>query len=221
MIDAYNNNKDLYSLMASKVYGLPVEDCMEFRSDGTTNKDGKARRTSMKSVLLGIMYSRGARSIAEQLGITVQEAEDLVDSFNKEFPKVEMYRKYCVYHGEQKGYVTMIHGRKRRLPNLRIEDKDDFKYQEAFRQCLNSVIQGSAGIILKLAMIEIGNNERFKEIGGHLLLTIHDELICEVKEEYAEEGRKLLEDLMKDVGKRELNLAMKVDCEVSRIWTGE
>ena len=55
-----------YTHLGSKVYGVPYEDCREFYPDGTVNAEGKHRRTTMKSVLLGIMYERGAKAIGEQ-----------------------------------------------------------------------------------------------------------------------------------------------------------
>lgn len=67
MQEAYREGKDLYAIMGSKVYGVPYEDCREFYPDGTVNAEGKHRRTTMKSVLLGIMYERGAKAMESSL----------------------------------------------------------------------------------------------------------------------------------------------------------
>ena len=92
MQDAYKHGKDLYAIMGSKVYGVPYEDCREFYPDGTVNPEGKERRTTMKSVLLGIMYERGAAAIGEQFDKSAQWAQKLIDDFYKSFPKVAQLR---------------------------------------------------------------------------------------------------------------------------------
>ena len=126
--------------MGSQVYQLPYEDCREFYPDGTVNAEGKHRRTTMKSVLLGIMYERGATAIGEQFNKSAEWAQQLIDNFYKSFPKINQYRLKIENMAETYGYVTTITGRKRRLPDMQLEDKDDYRYQEANRQSLNSVI---------------------------------------------------------------------------------
>lgn len=85
MQEAYREGKDLYAIMGSKVYGVPYEDCREFYPDGTVNAEGKHRRTTMKSVLLGIMYERGAKAIGEQFDRSAEWAQKLIDDFIRVF----------------------------------------------------------------------------------------------------------------------------------------
>ena len=85
MQEAYREGKDLYAIMGSKVYGVPYEDCREFYPDGTVNAEGKHRRTTMKSVLLGIMYERGAKAIGEQFDRSAEWASDLLMIFIRVF----------------------------------------------------------------------------------------------------------------------------------------
>ena len=221
MINAYKEGKDLYAIMGSQVYQLPYEDCREFYPDGTVNAEGKHRRTTMKSVLLGIMYERGATAIGEQFNKSDEWAQQLIDNFYKSFPKINQYRLKIENMAETYGYVTTITGRKRRLPDMQLEDKDDYRYQEAHRQSLNSVIQGSSADIMKLSMIAIYNDPRYKALDCHMIITVHDELIMEVPEDHIKEGAELLVGIMKRVGHSLIDLPMSVDAEVNDYWYGE
>lgn len=221
MINAYKEGKDLYAIMGSQVYQLPYEDCREFYPDGTVNAEGKHRRTTMKSVLLGIMYERGATAIGEQFNKSAEWAQQLIDNFYKSFPKINQYRLKIENMAETYGYVTTITGRKRRLPDMQLEDKDDYRYQEAHRQSLNSVIQGSSADIMKLSMIAIYNDPRYKALDCHMIITVHDELIMEVPEDHIKEGAELLVGTMKRVGHSLIDLPMSVDAEVNDCWYGE
>ena len=221
MQDAYKHGRDLYAIMGSKVYNLPYEECREFYPDGTVNADGKHRRTTMKSVLLGIMYERGAKAIGEQFGQSEAWAQKLIDDFYKSFPKISQYRLQVENFAETYGYVATVCGRKRRLPDMQLEDKDDYKYQEAHRQSLNSIIQGSSADIMKLAMIELYRDPKYKELDCHMLITVHDELIMEVPDSNVKAGADLLVSTMKRVGHSLIDLPMSVDAEVSEYWYGE
>lgn len=221
MINAYKEGKDLYAIMGSQVYQLPYEDCREFYPDGTVNAEGKHRRTTMKRVLLGIMYERGATAIGEQFNKSAEWAQQLIDNFYKSFPKINQYRLKIENMAETYGYVTTITGRKRRLPDMQLEDKDDYRYQEAHRQSLNSVIQGSSADIMKLSMIAIYNDPRYKALDCHMIITVHDELIMEVPEDHIKEGAELLVGTMKRVGHSLIDLPMSVDAEVNDYWYGE
>lgn len=221
MIEAYKEEKDLYAIMGSKVYGLPYEECREFFPDGTVNPEGKHRRTTMKSVLLGIMYERGSKAIAEQFDKTPQWADQLIADFYKSFPKVQQFRLKVEKMAEEYGYVSTVCGRKRRLPDMQLPDKDDYRYAEAHRQSLNSVIQGSSADIMKLAMIAIYRDPRYKELDCHMIITVHDELIMEVPEHNIKAGAELLTETMKRVGHSLINLPMSVDAEVNEYWYGE
>lgn len=221
MINAYKNKQDLYAIMASKVYKMPVDECKEFRPDGTVNPEGKYRRTTMKSVLLGIMYERGAKAIGEQFDRSEDWAEQLISDFNHSYPKIEQFRLKVEQMAETYGYVTTVCGRKRRLPDMQLSDRDDYRYQEAHRQSLNSVIQGSSADIMKLSMIALYRDPKFHELGMKMLITVHDELICEVPEENIKAGADLMVGTMRKVGMDLVDLPMSVDAEVTEYWYGE
>lgn len=119
------------------------------------------------------MYERGATAIGEQFNKSAEWAQQLIDNFYKSFPKINQYRLKIENMAETYGYVTTITGRKRRLPDMQLEDKDDYRYQEAHRQSLNSVIQGSSADIMKLSMIAIYNDPRYKALDCHMIIIVY------------------------------------------------
>jgi DNA polymerase I-like protein with 3'-5' exonuclease and polymerase domains len=263
---------------------VPYEECKEFRPDGTKNPEGKKRRDSVKSIILGIMYGRGAKAIAEQLNCSTKEAQKIVDQFYDSFPKVKKWMDSVLNGARRYGFVETAWGSKRRLPDVQL-DKYEFellsggpstfdplnfdddqgeatvdpsvvakytkildktwggkekrdimmrareegikitdnggKIADAERQCVNSVIQGSAADMSKLAMIAIHNNERLKELDCHILIPVHDEVICECPEEHAKEVSELLTSLMIGAAKERIRVPMKCDAEVTYCWYGE
>lgn len=122
MINAYKSGKDLYSTMASIAFHVPYEDCKEFNPDGTTNKEGKKRRSHIKGIVLGLMYGRGDASVAENLGITIEEAKDLSKSLFEGFPKMKSYIENCKIQAKEKGYTTTLWGRRRYLKHITDEN---------------------------------------------------------------------------------------------------
>lgn len=284
LIQAYADNKDIYAWIAEKIYNVPYEECKEFRPDGTKNPQGKKRRDSVKSIILGIMYGRGAKAIAEQLGCSTKEAQKIVDTFYDSFPSVKKWMNGILKHARENGYVETAWGRKRRLPDVQLPkyqfeclaggpstfDPLDFeapqeeakvderfikqytakldkawgakqrrdvimqaresgvkitdnggKIADAERQCVNSVIQGSAADCTKLAMIALHNNPRLKELNCNILVPVHDEVICECPEENAKEASELISKIMIDAPSHNIKVPMKVDTEVTYAWYGE
>lgn len=223
MRNAYETKLDLYCDMASKLYKVPYEECKEFRPDGSLNPEGKKRRSSIKSILLGIMYSRGAASIAEQMGIKTKEAEALIEDFYKEYPAVKKYMDFVVYKAETIGYTETKLGRKRRLPDMvkYKGNKDNTLYKNSFRKCLNAVIQGSSADIMKLTLINLYYNQELKDLGFQILATIHDEVIAQVPIENVVKARELMKKVMLDTGEGLMNICMSVDIETSLCWSGD
>lgn len=129
MIQAYKEGKDLYAEIAALSFNTTYDNCLEFRPDGTTNKEGKERRSQAKSILLGVLYGRGVPSIAEQLGTTTETAQKIKDSVFKGFPAIEQFEEDSLEMAYEKGYVTTLWGRKRRLPNLQL-DEYEFKWKD-------------------------------------------------------------------------------------------
>lgn len=284
MIQAYLDGKDLYSTIASKLYNMPYEECKEFRPDGTVNPEGKNRRSSVKPILLGIMYGRGVTSIAEQMKISKEEAQQVINDFYDQFPNVKGFVDFAQENARTYGFVETAWGRKRRLPNMQLDpieitvenpnlvdtfnpldftggsttevsDAVYFKYlklmrkafgkeakekikqmakdegyklvdnggyiADAQRQCVNSIIQGSAADMTKIAMIQIHDNKRLQELGYKLIIPVHDEVLGVCPKENAEEVRDILEHIMVHVVDGIFEIPMKTDIEVTYRWYGE
>ena len=282
MYNTFMQGKDLYSEIASKAFNKPYEECREFNPDGSTNKAGKERRTQAKSILLGVLYGRGVNSIAEQLKCTPEKAQAIKDSVFKGFPAIKKFEDESLDMAYETGYVTTVCGRKRRLPDLQLDEYEfkwkngvastidvlDFddeaeteipertirkyltqlhkakfgekrkifekaneediwivdnggKIADASRQCVNSRIQGSAADLTKLAMIELNNNQRLKELGFRLLIPVHDEVIAECPEENVKECSKLLAETMSKAAEKVLEMPIKCDVEITREWYGD
>lgn len=120
MLEAYKNNKDIYAIVASLVYHNKYEDNLEHYPDGTTNVDGKKRRSNCKSIVLGINYGRGTASIAEQIGESFEETQTIVDEYFKEFPNIKKLITNSQKNARKYGYVTDLWGRIRRLPDIQL-----------------------------------------------------------------------------------------------------
>lgn len=282
MYNTFMEGKDLYSEIASKAFHVPYDECKEFRPDGTTNKDGKARRSQAKTILLGVLYGRGTESIAEQLGCSTKEAEDIKNSVFAGFPAIKQFEQNSIKMSQEVGFVTTVCGRKRRLPSMMLPDyevkwkdgvapdddplgfDDDEEpstevpeniqrkwlskvrnakpwnrrqvYEAANKEgiwivdhtkdkdvtkVVNARIQGSAADLTKLAMIELHNNERLKELGFRMLIPVHDEIIAECPEENAKECAGLLAATMSSAAEQILEMPIKCDVEVTKAWYGE
>lgn len=126
MYNTFMQGKDLYSEIASKAFNKPYEECREFNVDGTTNKEGKSRRSQAKSILLGVLYGRGVPSIAEQLGTTTKKAQEIKDSVFRGFPAIKQFEEDSIRMAQTRGYVTTVCGRKRRLPSMM---KPDYEFK--------------------------------------------------------------------------------------------
>ena len=120
MLDAYRNKKDLYATIAMGVYNNNYEDNLEHFPDGTKNSAGAARRSSCKSLLLGLMYGRGAASIAEQINKPLSEAQKIIDNFYNGYPRVKEWMDKTLEDARINGYVEDMWGRRRRLPDIQL-----------------------------------------------------------------------------------------------------
>lgn len=120
LIQAYKDGKDPYCEIASIAYNVPYDECKEFRPDGTTNPEGKARRGEAKKIVLGILYGRGIPSIAEQLGKTVKEAQAIYDKVLAKFEGLAKFIEESEEMARKYGYVTTVWGRRRQLPDMQL-----------------------------------------------------------------------------------------------------
>lgn len=126
MINAYKHGKDLYAEIASIAFNQPYENCLEY-VNGVYNEEGYRRRQTSKAIVLGVCYGKGVPAIAEDLGITRQEAQKVYDEIMFHFPGLKQFMIESQNMARELGYVTTVWGRKRRLPNMQL-DPYEFSY---------------------------------------------------------------------------------------------
>eukprot|EP01083_Nonionella_stella_P229678 812669_1 len=116
------------------------------------------QRTHAKSIMYGMLYGQGPSSLALELGVSRPEAEQFMKSFRSQYPGLETFTKSTVSEGAARGHITTLLGRRRALPNLNA--KDARSRSQAQRQAVNSVCQGSAADLIKVAMVQIHGSLR-------------------------------------------------------------
>ena len=123
MLSAYRNNQDIYAKVASLVYKNDYMDNLEFRPDtGEKQPEGKARRSSAKTVALGLNYGMSTISLAERLGESVEEAQKVVDGYYGGLKGVKKYTDESQAMLKKFGYVTDLWGRRRHIPDATLPE---------------------------------------------------------------------------------------------------
>ena len=182
MSEAFQQNKDVHTATAAKVYGVDEEAVT------------KEMRRKAKSVNFGIIYGQGAFGLAENLGISRTEAKTIIDNYKKEFAGVTRYMDNMINYAREHGYVQTVMGRKRWLRDINSSNFTVRGYAE--RNAINSPIQGTAADMIKLAMVKV--HQAFKEHGfqSKMILQVHDELVFDVIKEEAEKIQPVIIDCM-------------------------
>lgn len=200
MIQAYKDGKDLYAVIASMSFDRKYEDCLEFYPEGTVidfegqkvvcghkthqNKEGKTYRTMSKSILLGVLYGRGAASVGEQIGKSKEEAQQIIDKFFKAFPRVKKWIDQSISDAHKYGYVEDIAGRRRRLPDIllpkyQLKDLNEGKETtfNPFLECSNRVLENKLIDKYKDKLKKVKNRRDYELIQSDALregIEIHD-----------------------------------------------
>jgi DNA polymerase I len=166
LIEAFMSGEDLHTFVASKAFSMPIE-----------SVDPELRRR-IKAMSYGLAYGLSAYGLAQQLGITPDEAREQMDIYFDRFGGVRDYLTGVVDQARKDGYTETILGRRRYLPDLTSDNGQ--RRQMAERMALNAPIQGSAADIIKVAMLGVQRALREAELTSRLLLQVHDELVLEV-----------------------------------------
>ncbi|KAH6757052.1 hypothetical protein C2S51_038889 [Perilla frutescens var. frutescens] len=190
---------DVFTMIASKWKGK--------HESSVSSQD----REQTKRLVYGILYGMGPNTLAEQLDCSVDEAAERIQNFKKSFPGVASWLQEAVTSCHKKGYVKTLKGRKRFLSNIKFGNSKE--KSKAQRQAVNSICQGSAADIIKIAMIclhdMIGEDseafcpsfidaENFQLLRGRcrILLQVHDELVLEADPSIVKEAGFLLQTCM-------------------------
>ncbi len=179
LINAFKNEVDIHTATAENIFDTQMV---------TPNM-----RRAAKAINFGLIYGKGAFSLAKDLKITRKEATSYIERYFGKYPKVRDYMKNVVSEAEKEGYTKTAYGRRRYFPELKA--KGPLK-AAGERAALNSPIQGTAADIIKLAMINVDTAIKEKKLKSKLVLQIHDELIIDCVKEEKEIVEKLLREEM-------------------------
>jgi DNA polymerase-1 len=181
LISAFKNNLDLHSQIAKMIFG----------------EETSETRRKAKIINFGITYGISARGLAQRLQIPVSEANKLIERFFYFYPGVKKLKEDLIEFAKIYGYVQTLFGRKRFIPEINYQS-----YQErtmAERIAINMPIQGLAADLLKKAIILIDEEIYQRNLSAYLVLTIHDELVFEVKKEAKEEMEGIIKERMEKI----------------------
>lgn len=202
MQQAFCSGADIHRSTAAKIYHIPESEVTQ------------AQRTASKAINFGIMYGKGAYSLAKDLGVSVKAAETFLNSYMDAFPRVDEYMRGCIAEAKERGYVETLFGRRRQLPELA---SSNFQVRASGeRMARNTPIQGTAADIIKLAMVHVWQRLQEEQLEARLLLQVHDELIVEAPEDEVAVVKALLKEEMECVV--EYTVPLTVDVGVGRTW---
>ncbi len=200
LAEAFRENVDVHRTTASQIFDvMPEEVTSEQRNVG-------------KTVNFATIYGQGATALSQQLGIPRNEAKSYIDRYFERYAKVRVWLDTTIADAHQRGYVTTLLGRRRRIPELSSNNFTDRAYGE--RVAANTPIQGSAADLCKLAMLQIA--ERLSTMQTKMLLQIHDELVFETPPEELEQAEALIRDRMEHA--YELDVPLRVDIGHGASW---
>jgi DNA polymerase-1 len=200
--DIFLRGEDVHTETASKVFELPPEQL------------DVGMRSKAKMVNYGIVYGLSAYGLADRLQIPQEEAQEFIDRYLERFPAVHQFMKDAVEQAEQHGYVSTLFGRRRQIPEIRARNWQTRKLGE--RLAVNSVIQGTAADIIKVAMVRSHDALAAAGLKTRLILQIHDELLAEGPAEEADEAVAIISREM--VASADLDPPLEVDAGTGPNW---
>jgi DNA polymerase I-like protein with 3'-5' exonuclease and polymerase domains len=175
-------------------------------------------RKAGKVLVLSIAYGVGPEKIAQSIGCTVTDAKKLLDDFTKKFSDIQKYRGRVLRQAVAQTpvpYVSTLLGRRRYIPELR--SKETGLKARAERQAFNTVIQGSAADLMKLAMIR-AHSCFVDEPDVNVVLTVHDELVTVAREDLAEETAEAIRESMEGISFPEITVPLIADVKIVNKW---
>lgn len=219
LIEAFRAGEDIHAAVAAQIHGVPLAEVT------------KQQRNGAKMVNFGIVYGITAFGLARRLGCEQAEAAKIIDDYKRRFAGITTFLEECIQQAKRKGYVATMLQRRRQI--LDIESTNPNRRSLAERVAINSVVQGSAADLIKLAMVDL--QRRIDASGGpplrggesrldadpaladvRMLIQIHDELVFEAPEATAEAARAIIVDRMQKA--MELRVPLIADSAISTNW---
>ncbi len=200
LIQAFEEGQDIHKAVASQVFDTPFD---EVTGD---------QRSDAKAVNFGIVYGITKWGLARQLQCSVDYAEDVITEYKNRFKGIDSFLGDCVSFAEEHGYVETILKRRRYITQIDATNQQQRMLGE--RLAINSVVQGSAADLIKVAMNQV--QEAFADTQVQLLLQIHDELMLEAPSQDAASVEQELIGIMESA--MELNVPIVADASVGSTW---
>ena len=203
LLKAFREDEDIHRTVAAEVFGVRPEDV-------TRQQRGQA-----KTINFGIIYGVTAYGLARRIeGLSVQQAADLIAAYNKRFPAIRQFLEKCVMEAQGQGYVETMMGRRR--PINEIGSNIVALRNAAERMAINSVVQGSAADLIKLAMRKVYLRLEQEKRPSRMLLQVHDELVFETPANAAEADAAIIREEMTAAMK--LDVPLKVEIGWGKNW---
>ncbi len=202
LIDAYRRGEDVHRVTAAAVAGIPVEQVT------------KRQRERAKATNFGIMYGLSAFGLSEQVDMPVDEARAFIDAYFAKYPRVRVFRDKVIAEAVEAGYVTTVFGRRRGVPELRAHSFRERALGE--RLAVNTVLQGSAADIIKVAMLHVTAALAARSLRSRLVLQVHDELVFESPPDEIDQVVPLVREAM--CGAFEMDPPLDVSIGVGDTW---
>jgi DNA polymerase-1 len=201
LIEAFRQGADFHAQTAMKIFGAD------------SGRDPHALRSTAKMVNYALLYGKTAFTLAKDIGVTPQVAQEFIDAYFAGFPRVRAFIDRTLEEGRATGIVKTMYGRKRLVPELL--SRDFQRRSAAEREAVNLPIQGSAADILKRAMIDV-HAALAAHPDARMILTVHDELLFEVPKARAEELAEIIRVTMQSAA--ELSVPLTVDVGIGANW---
>ncbi len=197
LMDAFIHDRDIHLETAIKLFG----------------ERAKEKRNIAKSINFGLIYGMGSRKLAETLGISTKEAKEIIDAYFASFPTVKNYLASIERFAKSHGYVETLLRRRRYFDFAHANGMQLAAY---LREATNTVFQGSAADLIKMAMNKIKEEIEAKHLPAAMLLQIHDELIFEIEEERVEELAARFRDIMENI--YPLRVPIRCSVGIAKRW---
>ncbi len=201
LLKAFENDIDVHTLTASKIYNTNIESV-----DEQMRRDGK-------TVNFAIIYGISPFGLGKSLKVTREKAKTFIENYFKEYTGVKNFMENIVKFAKEKGFVETLLGRIRYIKGINNRNHQEREF--AKRTAINTPIQGSAADIIKLAMIE--TSKILPDYKAHMIMQIHDELIFEVPENLSEKFALKAKEIMENVYPG-LKAPLKVDVGIGANW---
>jgi len=201
LIEAFRRGDDIHDQTALKVFGPD------------SAMDRHVQRSTAKMINYALLYGKTAFTLAKDIGVTPQAAQEIIDAYFAGFPRVRQYIDRTLEEARVTGVVKTMFGRRRLVPEL--NSRDFQRRSSAEREAVNMPIQGTAADIMKRAMLQVHAALR-ADREARMILTVHDELLFEVPKTRAEEIGAIVRERMESAAA--LKVPLTVDVGIGDNW---